>query len=346
MMASMRPATNALVDVSLIGDFSDDLDEGYKNTSHYLASALEDRCRVIRLNGKAIGRPGFWQRALSSKAQIIHVIAQPTNLSFACARMLKLRTPGARTVVSALRADRFFVDGALNSRQRQALRLLKPDLVLVQNRDARRLFAAAGCVVGYLPNGVDLDRFSPASAEVRARLRAKYGLPPDQPIALHVGHLAPERNLSALEPLVGAGFTVLVAGSLYLGVHADLIDELRSKRFHVISGYQPNVEELYQLADCYVFPVRPGNSLSMPLSVLEAMACDLPVVTTRFPGLVESFTEDERFRFIDETSDIVSVVGGVLRADLAARNRDKVQPLSWQAVANQLHAYYGGLLTS
>ena len=329
--------------VCMVGDFSANLDEGYKNTSHQLASVLARRHVVVRLNAKRVGRAAFWRSLAGTRPQIIHTIAQPTNASLVATRLLRQLHPRARTVISALKADTYFPGGEANRLQRALLRAARPHLVLAQSAGQVELFARLGCTARQLPNGVDLERLQPATAEERRRLRARYGLAADRPVALHVGHLHPNRNLLALAPLPGAGIQVLIAGSLYMGTDYDLIARLERAGFHVLKGYQPHVEELYRLADCYVFPPPPGNSITMPLSVLEAMACNLPVVTTRFGGLVEAFAEGRGLRFIDDPGDILPHVREALAATAPVATRRQVDGYSWGAVADRLQGYYEGL---
>src|SRR5512136_825395 len=99
------------MNIILLGDFSDNLDEGYKNTSHYLANGLEKCHSVVRLNAKRIGTAQFWRSFIKSRPQIIHTIAQPTGQSLILTRLLRQYRPQARTVVSALRAERYFANG-------------------------------------------------------------------------------------------------------------------------------------------------------------------------------------------------------------------------------------------
>ncbi len=68
-----------------------------------------------------------------------------------------------------------------------------------------------------------------------------------------------------------------------------MADELRRAGVLLITHYLPEIVELYQAADAYVFPVPPNpadpSAIDLPLSVLEAAACNLPILATRFGAL-------------------------------------------------------------
>lgn len=328
------------MNICLVGDFSHNLDEGFKNTSHYLAQELAQNHTLLRLNVKKLDLIDAVNRVRQIKPHIIHTIAQPTHQSFVFTYLLNRFWPLARTAISMLRPDKYFERGQTTLSQRKLIQLMKPDLVLTQTQQSTDLFRSLRCSVAKLPNGVDLSRFVPATPALKRQLRQKYKLDPDQPVALHVGHLEPARNLMALEKLPSASIQVVIAGSLYMGTHRSLIDDLKNADFHVLEGYQPKVEELYQLADCYVFPVKPGNSLAMPLSVLEAMACNLPVITTRFSGLVDAFHDGAGLRFIETEEAVLPAVQESLNQPEVPRTRQMVDKFSWQSVSNQLESYY------
>lgn len=331
--------------IAFVGDFSDKLDEGYKNTSHYLAKWLEaDGHQVTRLNHKRLGSLGFWKSCLSAHPQIIHLIAQPTHTSLGFACLAKRYFPAARLVVSALRPEGYFRNGRATLLQKAMLRLGKPDLVFLQSSATARHWRGAGCATACLPNGVDLERFTPAPAELKASLCRRYALDCHRQVVLSVGHLEEARNLSALEGLVDGQVQVLIAGSLYQGTHHALIRRLKSLGFIVLKGYQPRVEELYQAADCYVFPAAPGDSLSMPLSVLEAMACNLPVVTGQFPGLKQFFPAGDGITYVESSEQLVEAVRQALRAGGAPSTRERVKDFSWQSVVRQMGQYYAALV--
>lgn len=116
-----------------------------------------------------------------------------------------------------------------------------------------------------IPNGIDLSIFSPRP---RADARARLGLPADERLALFAGRLNPSKGAGFLLAACGrAGYRLMVAGphgapgALNLGGLA--ADELSL---------------VYAAADCVVLP-----SLYEACSyvLLEALACGVPVLTTR-----------------------------------------------------------------
>jgi hypothetical protein len=78
--------------------------------------------------------------------------------------------------------------------------------------------------------------------------------------------------------------------------------------------------------------------------VLEAMACDLPVVTTRFGFLRQSFTDGPGVTFADSDEGLLAAVSRLreTRAQLTpGQVRAQVQPFSWDAIARTLLAHAG-----
>jgi glycosyltransferase involved in cell wall biosynthesis len=103
----------------------------------------------------------------------------------------------------------------------------------------------------------------------------------------------------------------------------------------VLEGYQPRVEELYRLADCYVFPpVSTDHAIAMPLSVLEALASDLPVVSMRFGALAERFENSEALKLVDTPQELVQEA---LKPRAGPPDsRRLVQSYSWEAIGERL----------
>lgn len=192
----------------------------------------------------------------------------------------------------------------------------------------------------YLRTGVDTQRFVPVSAAEKAALREKYHLPTDKQIVLHVGHLTEGRNIRHMTKLDERYHGVLVVST------SDLREEDQALRaaleacpnLTIIDRYVPAVEELYQLADVYLFPVVTArHCIDVPVSVLEAAACGLPVASTRY-GEMKALLGQPGFYPLDDF-EADSLNARLQQAIDAGENpRDSVLPYDWRhAVETLLH---------
>ena len=58
-----------------------------------------------------------------------------------------------------------------------------------------------------------------------------------------------------------------------------MVRVLNDAKVKIHKGYLENVEEVYQMADAYLFPTRSAEFvISIPLSVMEALSCGVPVI--------------------------------------------------------------------
>lgn len=259
--------------------------------------------------------------------------ASTTFWAFLRSRVLKACYPTATVALIGLQGRRH------SPLQQVLLRHVAPDLVCVQSSQSRQYLEGLGCRVGLLPSGVDVETFHPVAPGRRRELRERYGLEPTRPVALHVGHLKAGRGVQILGDLAAhQRCQVVLAASSSTEQDSALARYLRQAGVVVFDEYQPHIEELYQLADCYVFPVLSADdSIEVPLSVLEAMACDLPVVTTRQGGLPELFedTACSSLVFADTPGALVSETLRLCQAGTGGTRRLAL-PYSWDAVARGL----------
>ena len=149
--------------------------------------------------------------------------------------------------------------------------------------------------VTYLKTGVDTTRFQPVTPEEKAALKVRFGIPADKTVVLHVGHLKQGRNVQQLLKLDDRFHGVLVCSTYAAGQQdGQLREALKQKsNLTLLEGYIPRIEEIYQMADVYLFPVViPHNCIDVPLSALEAAACGIPVVTTAYGEMQELLGKD------------------------------------------------------
>ena len=85
------------------------------------------------------------------------------------------------------------------------------------------------------------------------------------------------------------------------------------------------------LADVYLFPVMDiENCIDVPLSVLEAASCNLPIVTTEY-GELTAFREQEGFLFIDALdSDSLNQALEKALLKTEVNNRQAVLEYDWK----------------
>lgn len=333
--------------ICLVGNyFGTTVDEGQRNVTFYLSKELSKQHQVLLLNLTDILFPGFWRSIRQFDPQIIHYVPGPSLKSFLVTKAMTLCCRHAKTVMSALLPN-------LPHLTKKIVSLLRPDLMLTQSQRTEQALADLGFKVKFLPNGVDTEKFAPVNKEVKQQLREKYGLDKAKFIVLHVGSLRQGRNVKALTALqrdnvqvfiIGRrhrAIEIFVHGKTSLAVEKGVYQALKQKGCIVKTEYLENIEEIYALSDCYIFPtVNPREGIELPLSVMEAMACNLPVISTRFGALPRLFESGDGFFFADKEEEFVHLLDKAKNNSMEVKTREKVLPYSWANIAQQLEEIY------
>lgn len=320
--------------ICVIGDFSNNLDEGYKNIAHYLAKELSNHHEVLKLNVKKILTFKFWQDLENFDPQIVHYLTAPTTLSFFVLKLISIKLKNTKTIMSALHPQLFpFSDNLI--------RFLKPDKMLIQSYEDKIRFEKVGFSVEFLSNGVYINKFKEVTPETKQLLRRKYGIEKDKFVVLHVGHIRQVRNLQMIPKVVGEDDQVLIVASTYMKSNKLIYDELTEAGCTIWMGYMENIEHAYAICDCYIFPVLNNKSILTPLSVLEAMSCNIPVVTTKFAGLLTFFEEGHGLYFAESENDFYTAIRDIKSGKTKIlKNREKVLAFSWKNIAEQVVEIY------
>ncbi len=185
--------------------------------------------------------------------------------------------------------------------------------------------------------GVNLEKFKQTDTSLKIQLRAKYGFRSDEKIILHVGHIKKTRNIEVLKSMIPFGYKIVIIGSTTTIADYDFQKYLEGIGFYIIRKFIPNIQEFYQLADIYIFPVSSfDNAIEFPLSILEAIACNIPVLSTRFGGLVDFFNENKYFQFFDNEHDLIQKANK-LSLNPPEDNRNKIiKQFSWDNILQQI----------
>jgi len=301
-------------------------DEGIKKTAYNLYLNLSKKYSI-----KVVCKEGFKEdkihpvqtnrlylsfkihkliRSFKPHVIIYFPFASGTFASYLRLKILNIFSPKSKTIFIALQ----------NKSLKHVFRLLslmmRPDISLTPSSGQFKYWNRLGFKSKILPLYTDVDLFKPVSVKEKTELRKKYGLPIDKYVISHMGHLNHNRNLFSLIPLKEAGNFVIICGSSSTPKDSigpkSIKEELIANQIKVYDGFLDHIEEIYQLSDLYIFPVVTKNaSISLPLSVLEARACGIPVLSTDFGSLKKHIGDDNHSIFYSEPRNFVNSVATI-----------------------------------
>ncbi len=298
----------------------------------------------LRINRAYVSWP-LWRRLWTFQPDILFYLPGSGLTFFSLARAAVLRLACLARLRRPLLVLVSIQPHALGRMERWLLRALGPVRLVVQSPRRGAELARQGFATHVLAGGVDAGRFCPVGAARREALRRQHGIASGVAVILHVGHLKRDRHVDALVELkrrMPEAQVVLVASTSTVSDLA-LKTELRRAGVSVLDDYLPHVEELYQIADCYVFPVQDAHHCAeFPLSVLEALACGVPTVTTRFGALPASLPPGAGIQFVDTAEQLYAAVAATLEAGRAGSTKPSrgwtVSAYAWECQVDQLMA--------
>ena len=159
-------------------------------------------------------------------------------------------------------------------------------------------------------NGIDTDRFSPESS--CRRIRDEFKIPPDMPVVGTVARLAPVKDQATLLEACailkqnGINFKLLLVGDGQLrGKLEEQTSAYCLNDLVVFTGMRNDIPDVMCAMDIFAL-----SSLSegISLTLLEAMACSLPIVATAVGGNPEVVVDGE-------TGYLVKVASPAILAD-------------------------------
>lgn len=248
-----------------------------------------------------------------------------------------------------LRAERRMLTG----REYRRLIALTPEV----RDDLVRFYGVPVGDVDVLPNGFSRAEFN-LTNRVRDRepTRARLGIPADARVLVFVANEAERKGLPQLLRVVAGlrepSLHVLAVGRFDPAPSAALAASLGlNGRVH-FPGASAQVARYYAAADLFVLPTQYE---AWGLVIIEAMACGLPVLTSRLAGAAVAVAEGRTGQLLDDPRDEVEIAaklrlllepsGSTADSADAAEISRSVESYEWSQVLTRYEALLGACAT-
>lgn len=321
--------------------------------------------RVRPLPGKALGALSFvalgvWVMLQNRKKYSIihsHQIYSPTTIGWIASKLLgrplvvNLHLGGAEGDIQRLLRNPTTGNMRLNILKRDADAFVAISREIAQEMREQHFPEEK---IHFLVNAVDPTIYTPVDTPTRDHLRKQLGLPAEVPIAFFGGRLV---KIKGVQDLLKAWQDVPEPAYLVIAGTGELEGELRTyaetslKGRVKFAGKVDNVHEYLQAADAWVLP---SYGEGLPVSLLEAMATTIAIVTTPV-GAIPEIVQDGETGLLVPSGDVAALAQALKKAlsrtdeikAMGQRARQLVQDkYSLQSVSQSYKNLFENLLQS
>lgn len=197
--------------------------------------------------------------------------------------------------------------------------------------------------------GLDLQKFVESTAEEKLQIREKLGLAEEDTFAISVAQLIKRKNhtvlIEAVSKLKNPHFHLFICGD---GVQEE---ELKAKtkelevenQVHFL-GFRRDIYKLCSAADMFLFA---SLQEGLPVAVMEAMACGLPIVASNIRGNYD-LIDIGKGGYLVKPTDVDGFVRSIQKiisdekhlGDMKKYNLEKVKRYGIEAVVAQMAELY------
>lgn len=226
-------------------------------------------------------------------------------------------------------------------------------LITINKEDYERAKSFKAGKVCYVPGvGIDLKKFNSGYVDKNEK-REEIGVHADDFVLLSVGELIPRKNhevvIRALSVLkqrdnlnhieyVICGRGAYEADLKKLAEGLDVADHV-----HFL-GYRNDISEICNCADLFVFM---SHQEELPVALMEAMACGLPVVCSNIRGSTDLIEDGVTGFLANNTPEEVAEAISEMKNNTALRNRvasaalHKIKQFDLNSVEDEMSKIYG-----
>ena len=223
----------------------------------------------------------------------------------------------------------------------------------VTAKDVTQILDIEPARISVIPNAVEAV-FQPLPKEQAESCRQKYGISPETVCLLNVGSNHPRKNLSMVLKVID---TLQQRGlSMHLWkVGADFTDEQKAfiqnqgLENHVSYLGKPDKSTLIQIYNAADMLIAPSLHEGFGITLLEAMACGIPVITSKVSAMPEVVGDAG---VLVEPTDCQAIADAVLHIhnhpdfyqELVNKGFKRVKSFTWEKTAERIAKIYEKLL--
>ncbi len=205
--------------------------------------------------------------------------------------------------------------------------------------DLIRLYGVPADDIVTIPNGFSRTEFNvPMRRQLRAAMRKKLGCADDEKVVVFVANELERKGfaplLRAIVSLNDPRLRLLAVGRLNPNTYANEIERSGMSGRVRFTGPSSEVATFYAASDVFALPTQYE---AWGLVIVEAMACGLPVLTSRLAGAAVAVREGETGELLDDPRDVREIasklsllVGGRHLSD--EKIAESVSEYAWDCV--------------
>jgi len=203
--------------------------------------------------------------------------------------------------------------------------------------------------VSIFSSGIDFQRFNTNVSGLE--IRTRYNVSSDDTVLLFMGWIY---HFSGIKEVVRAlaqereqyphlKLLLVGEGDAYPEIQA-LREELHLEDRVILTGRQPyeRMPEFVAAADICILPAYTDEKTMLdivPIKVIEYLAGAKPVITTRLPGIMKEFGENNGIIYVDTPEEVLntaeSIIGTGQSASVGLKGRKSVGRFNWDTITDQ-----------
>ncbi len=211
------------------------------------------------------------------------------------------------------------VERILSKRTDLLITMNKEDYAKANNFSAKRVELVNGV-------GIDISRFATVTDRDKEETRQEFGLDKKDVFAVSVAQLIPRKNhtilIQAVKRLNNPDFHLFIVGD---GIQEEELKK-QTRKFGVdkqvhFLGFRKDVCRICSAADIFLFA---SLQEGLPVAVMEAMACGLPIVASNIRGNADLVDVDLGGYLVD-SNDVDGFVSAIKKILSNPKNQDMMR---------------------